>query len=216
MIGPAYSYAYIEFFDLPRILSPDGKALILGCEFNASHPSHIFRLQQQIALLKDLGWWPHVRKIKSHYSDVLQSIDTIDKAKFAFTQSENPGRAGDALPGFLLLCPHIHAVLTSTLSTLVSGLDGFEEHEKEIREYLSRAVVPSTIVRDGVMYYPDPVAIVNASYGLHLEALTGLIDHIEDQDTTSVRTRAQWIDRLELWTTKAIEDHGLLVKQPVI
>ena len=34
MIGPAYSYAYIEFFDLPRILSPDGEALTLECQFN--------------------------------------------------------------------------------------------------------------------------------------------------------------------------------------
>jgi hypothetical protein len=213
MIGPAYSYAYVEIFDLPRILSPDGKALNLECEFNTSHPSHLFRLQQQIALLKSLGWWPHVEKINSHYSDVLQCIDSIDEAKFTFTRSDNPGRAADALAGFLLLCPHIHRAVSSILGGLSSGLGAFEEHEANIREYLSWAVVPSTIVRDGLTYHPDPLAIVNASYGLYLESLNGLVNRIENQDPTSVRTKGQWIERLELWTAKAIEDNGLLVRQ---
>jgi hypothetical protein len=102
------------------------------------------------------------------------------------------------------------------LSGFASGLQAFEEHGADIREYLSRAIVPSTIVRDGVMYYPDPVAIINASYGLYLESLNGLMDNIEDQEPKSVRTRGRWIDRLELWTAKAIEDNGLLVKHPVI
>jgi hypothetical protein len=146
---------------------------------------------------------------------VLQSIEGVDNAKFAFPQSENPIWACDALAGFLSLCSHIHTVLTSTLSGFASGLQSFEEHEKDIRAYLSRAVVPSSIVRDGVMYYPDPVAIINASYGLHLESLNDLIDNIEDQEPKSVRTRGQWIDRLELWTAKAIEDNGLLTRHPL-
>ena len=216
MIGPAYCYAYIEIFDLPRILSSDPKVLALECEFNASHPSHIVRLQQQISLLRILGWWPHVQNTKSHYSAVLQLVDSVDQKKFVFTQSDNPNRAGDAVASFLLLCQDIHNVVTSTLSGLKSGLDGFEAYDEDIRKHLSRAVVPSSIVRDGVMHCPDPVAVVNASYCMCLAAMDGLIDRIEAQDLTSVRTRGQWIDRLELWTIKAIEDNGFSVKPAVI
>jgi hypothetical protein len=93
------------------------------------------------------------------------------------------------------------------------GVHAFERHHKDIRNHLSRAVVPSSIVRHGETAYPDPVAIVNSSYVLRLESLDDLINNIEDQDGSSVSTRAHWIDRLELWTLKAIEDNGLLVKQ---
>ena len=216
MIGPAYSYAYIEIFDLPRILSTDPMVLGLACEFNTSHPSHIFRMQQQIVLLKALGWWSHVQKINSHYSDVLKSIDSVDKTKFAFSQADNPNRAGDALASFEHVCPHIHDLVKATLGSLDPGVNEFEKYEEDIRKYLTRGVVPSSIIRDAVMYCPEPVAIVNAAYKLHLENLNELIDRIEEQDLTSVCTRAQWIDRLELWVIKAIEDSAFLVKSEVI
>jgi hypothetical protein len=216
MIGPAYSYAYIEIFDLPRVLSPDGKAMDLECGFNASHPSHIFRLQQQIELLKQLGWWRHIVKTKSHYSEVLQAIMNVDVSKFGFSLPENTSLGTDTLASFLLLCPHIHDVVTATVSGLDSGVHGFEEYQKDIQKYLSRAVVPSSLVHNGVLCHPDPVAIINASYGLYLEALDDLIIHVEGQDSTSVRVRGQWTDRLELWTMKAIEDYGLLINQATV
>jgi hypothetical protein len=50
---------------------------------------------------------------------------------------------------------------------------------------------------------------------LYLESLDVLIDRIDEQDSTSVLTRGQWVDRLELWTLKAIEDNSLLVR-PVV
>jgi hypothetical protein len=216
MIGPAYSYAYIEIFDLPRVLSPDGKAMDLECEFNVSHPSHIFRLQQQIGLMKQLGWWRHVEKSNSHYSEVLQVIMNVDPSKFGFSPPEKPGLGADTLATFLLLCPHIHDAVTATINGLDSGVLAFEQYQKDIRKYLSRAVVPSSLVRNGVMCHPDPIAIINAAHGLYLESLDDLINHIKDQDPTSVRARGQWIDRLELWTLKAIEDNGLLVNQAMV
>jgi hypothetical protein len=215
MIGPAYAYAYIEIFDLSRLLNPDGKALDLECEFNSSHPSHVFRLQRQIQPLIQLGWWPYVEHLNSHYSVVLQVISKVDPGKFTFSSPEKPHMAADTLASFELLSEHIHAFITSLLNTLDSGVAPFKEYQKDIRNYLSRAIVPSSIIHKGVLTYPDPIAIVNAAYGLQLEALEELINHIESQDPTSVLTRSQWIDRLELWTMKAIEDNGLLIRQKV-
>jgi hypothetical protein len=73
--------------------------------------------------------------------------------------------------------------------------------------------VPSTLVLDGGrLVYPDPITIINASYRFYLESVPDLVDNIRGQDE-SAGTRAKWVERLELWTLKAIEDHSLLERQ---
>ena len=213
LIGPAYVYAYIDIFDLTRIVSPGGVDLKIECEFSDAYPGHAFRIWQQIDLLRKLKWWPHVLKIKSGYSGVLQLIFKLEEDKFTFRHPENQHLAPRALNAFLSICSEVYELVHTVMKDLEPGVEVYERFGEAIRQHLSLGLVPSSIVRDGENLWPDPIATINAAYALQLESLDGLIGNIEGQDANSARTRGIWTDRLEMWIIKAIEDHSLLVKK---
>jgi len=57
---------------------------------------------------------------------------------------------------------------------------------------------------------PGPVTILNAAYIVYLDRLAELMNRIDGQDIDSITDRARWVEKLEMWTLKALEDHELV------
>jgi hypothetical protein len=227
LVGPCYSLAYIELFGLTTVLDPavpSGHVLTQEfCEFSSSHPADLYRLKQHVMLLEELGyesrgkkftWWAELDKFQSHYVEVLKVARSISDGEFtsSFDQKWHQ-HFEETRKAFFGLADILRATVNEVVGNLDSGLKGFRIFGPCIEEYLSNGVVPSTVLVGGHLCYPDPLAILNASYKFYLESLDTLINSIQNQDSSSVGHRDRWIKRLELWTIKALEDHRLLKEQ---
>jgi hypothetical protein len=219
LIGPCYALTYVELFGLTTILDPassTGFSVTAGSTiFSRSHPADLFRLRQQVLLLRTLGWWDEVDSIKSHYVDVLRDAVGLQDTVFQFQTTEQ-GYAAQTLQAFLALAPLVATQVEDAMKdvqgkALESGVDGFKKFGGLIGQYLVRAVVPSTIFDGKDHWYPDTVALLNASVKFYLASLEDLIDGVKDQKKFLAGHRSRWIKRVELLTSKAIEDHALLV-----
>jgi len=185
--------------------------------FARSHPADLFRLKQHVLLLQRLGWWDEVKSFKSHYVDVLENTTKVKENAFEFPTTERK-YAHETLQAFLGLTPFLTGLVTEvTLDSERKELDcGLREYKRFgdlIEEYLGRGVVPSTVFDGKDHWYPDTVALLNASMKFYLESLEKLMSGIEDQKTSLAGHRSRWIKRLEALTGKAIEDHHLLIDE---
>jgi len=212
LVGPAYSFAYIELFDLVMILDPAGPSLAHATEFNASHPADALRLREQFRSLKKNGWWAEIKTTKSHYVEVLKKASSI-RDKALLPPSHPIGR--QTLDAFLAATPDIHGAISETLTGIDLGITEFKQYKRAIADHLVLGVVPSTLVMNGKPKYPGMVALINAGYKFYLEEINDLIDNIDGQDKTSARVRREWTNRLERWILKALEDSHLLSHQEV-
>ncbi|HVP54782.1 MAG TPA: hypothetical protein VMU45_07285 [Candidatus Eisenbacteria bacterium] len=223
LIGPCYCFAYIELFGLTTILDdaqPSGFSVTAGAGstiFTPSHPADLLRLKQQVLLLQKLRWWPAIESIKSHYVSVLSSSQNVQRESFGYRDNDAP-LAEEAISGFMILSPHILNAVTDIMKDangkkLDSRLNSYRKFNDEIGKYLVRAVVPSTVFLDGQHWYPDEITLLNASTRLYLESLENLMEGVEEQNPHLPSHRSNWTKRLEALTTKAIEDHSLLVRE---
>jgi len=217
LVGPCYSFAFIEIFDLTNILDSAGGLNSFGTspysEFFPSHPSSLFRIKQHLALLERLDWWPQFNRTKSHYYKVLELSNSLVDGHFAFSKGQNMGTK--ALEAFFDVVPAIHEQVNLLMSSLDTGLAEYKVSHHAVQEYLKNGVVPSTIpsIEHSTKVFPSPVTVLNAAYSLYLESLDTLISGIANQDPSSIRDRQKWAEKLESWASKAIEDHGLLISQ---
>ncbi len=219
LVGPCYSFAYVELFGLTTILNPTaGVGYSLTPEsiiFSRSHPADLFRLNQHVALLQgSAGWWKKVEVIESHYVDVLRAAAAIRDSTFLFpTKEQEPSYASATLAGFFVLAPEVGKIIAEVTHDLDSGISEYERFGDLIEAYLQRAVVPSTVFDGQDHWYPDTVALLNASMKFSLESLKKLMDGVKDQKELLAGHRSKWISRVESLTSKAIEDHHLLVSE---
>jgi hypothetical protein len=88
----------------------------------------------------------------------------------------------------------------------------WKEERLRIQEYLENGVVPSTLTRtDGAPNdIPNPVTLLNASFEFYIQSLDKLLSNIEATDIQSIKDRSYWVNRIEMWVAKAIEDSTLL------
>jgi hypothetical protein len=198
LVGPVYSYSYVELSDLFGVLNPT-PAVQDPFQFNESHPSDMFRLREQAALLGELGWWTHVKELGSYHSLVLQRAETQIDSSFQFSPTLKGAYAGACLEAFLATAPAVREAVKSVLNSLDTGVQDYSQHSSSIGEYLSHGVVPSMVVTTSGTATPGPVALVNAAYLMYADSLGNLI--------------GRWTDRLELWVLKALDDNQLLGMQ---
>jgi hypothetical protein len=220
LIGPSYSFAYIELFGLTAILDPtdpSGFSVTTGAGsaiFSAEHPADLLRLKQHVSLLQELGWWGEVDEIKSHYVNVLRSSAKVNQDIFEYRHKEMP-LASETIHAFLRLVPQVSIRLADSMKgpggrKLDTGLASYVKFSACIGQYLERAVVPSTVFQEDEHWYPDDVAILNASMKFYLESLETLMDGIKGQKKFLAGHRSRWIKRVEALAGKAIEDYQLL------
>ena len=164
-------------------------------------------------MLEKLGWWNEMSESSSHYISVLKNAKSAVEKDFSFPLFASVETNTIAM-AFALA-----KVVSVQVETILNPIDTGEAEYNRIRqvvsEYLRHGVVPSSILdpTDGSTIHPSPVTILNVAYQLYLDALSDLIQSIEGQDATSVEHRNIWVQRLEMWTSKALDDHELLEKQ---
>ncbi|MGO9403914.1 MAG: hypothetical protein ACLPVW_10650 [Terriglobales bacterium] len=219
LTGPCYAFTYIETFGLTTILDPgvaSGFSVTAGSIlFTRGHPADLFRTKQHVLLLQKLGWWDEVDSIKSHYVDVLRIATGVDESMVEFHTTEQ-SYAQETLQAFLGLSPLIVDLMPTVMKApngedIDFGVSGYKRFGSLVGQYLKEGVVPSTVFDGKDHWYPDTITLLNASMKFYLESLEELMKGIKDQKASLAGHRARWIKRLELLTSKAIEDYNLLV-----
>ena len=215
LIGPCYTFAYIELFDLPNLLDKSGAAATAmprpPIHFYSLHPSHPFRVKYQGDLLRRLKWWPQIREIDSRHVRVLDALSVL--ADKEFIGADNA--AAPLVEAFFKVIPEINEQLGKIVGSLDSGAYEFGHLREDVSRYLQEGIVPSTItvqISGGGTQQATPsgVALLNCFACFYLEHTEKLMARVEGQNADSAERRVYWIRKLESWTSKALEDIVLL------
>ncbi len=216
LIGPCYSYAYIEIFDVANILYRDGTlnraAAALSFVFSESHPADLYRINKQAKFLQTLGWWNEIKDSNSNSKRVLEHAERLDLAAFSASISSLGSFQQQMLSTLDQAIPSIIDHVENALKGVDTGVQDYSKFKVTVAAYFRHGVVPSMIVGSGsqATKSPDPVTILNVAYQLYLDDLPTLIDKIESQHADSVEDRTRWTQRLEAWTLKALDDLELI------
>jgi hypothetical protein len=220
VVGPCYSFAYIELFDLINLLNKTGTALVAESEgqpqlrFYSWHPSHPFRVKAQAELLKAEGWWDVLKDVDSRHRDVMRLLLEMDMEKFIEAEETAETRAPQ-IRALWDIIPEINRELGVATDGLDPELREYGQLSRCIAEYLQSGIVPSTLnveVAPGsyVEVHPTPMTLLNASFRYYLEGIEELMSKIKDQDPAVMKHRTFWMRRIESWTSKALEDISLI------
>ena len=135
LIGPCYTYAFIEAYDLSVVL--DNYGAILDemvprlLQFYETYPSFIFRLQQQSVLLRGLPWWDRIDQNPSRSCSLLKAIQGISMEKHVEgnqTQGANL-RVLEALP-------YIRQAIGVAFDGVDDGFTEFDRLNATVQNYL--------------------------------------------------------------------------------
>ena len=214
LIGPSFSFAYIELFAYSRLaphLTPGGSTTApIGsvAAFSDTHPAEAFRLGEHVRFMQDasIGWWGKISSSPNHYVRLLVDAATIPSTAYTFAFPYKPTGAVTALSAFLATVGVVLTSVKSTFAGVPTEADLFENQRQLIQEYLSFGVVPSRLVSKSAAYSPSTVALVNAAYMFYLDHLDTLIGKIDGAAVECLECRVFWSERVEMWTSKALED----------
>jgi hypothetical protein len=208
LMGPAYSFAYIELFDMIGTSDTDDVG-----EFSDTHPADACRFKEHADQLQQGDWWSLLdENPRTSYVDLMKKLAGKAEADYVFESEEKPALARPVLAAFLKLKPKVAALVTGTFQERLRRFRGDIDREEInlVRIYLSHGIVPSTLVQGGKERSPDAVALINAAYLFYLESLPALMEKIANQNESSLTHRSKWAERVEMWTLKALEDLRLL------
>jgi hypothetical protein len=221
LVGFSFSLAFVELFNSATALDDQSRYLASkeALEFGRNYPPDLFRLRKQVAVLKSDGWWKELQETDSHYVRVLEVADKIDDTNFTFgvIPSDNTYDPTKIVESFFGILPSILDNLDRITVGIQDGAALWKSTGKLIEEYLKNGVVPSSLIPENGSdpVFPSPVALINASYRFYadVESLPKLLSSIEGMNCNSIGDLSYWSRRVEMWTTKAIEDVILLAKR---
>ena len=215
LLGPTFVLASIELFDLANLLAVDGEIdKIAGrshFKFQRSHPARLFRVWRQAMLLDRLGWWDEISESTSHHVRVIAKCRNLRQGSFSFEEVVAPmgERIIDAFCRALDRIEDEVARVTENLRNLEGRTREIEEFSKlngTINTYLRQAVVPSTLWFDNAFRKPSPIVLLNAAHLFYLSGIEDLIKNSDKPAIDDIGLRDTWMERVENWTTKALED----------
>jgi len=220
LVGPCYSYAYVELFDLLNLLSKDN-ALIVDAKLNPSilmyhfYPSHPFRVRAQVELLREEGWWDRIKDMDSRQSALMRGLLELKSDAFVEAENEAGGESTKLIEALFDLMPVVRQEVVKSTEGIDPHLHEYNLLYEVIAEYLKHGVVPSTLsLKDSdsslQQVHASPITLLNASYRFYLEGVEELMNRIQGQNLASAENRAAWMRKIENWTTKALEDVALL------
>ena len=214
LIGPSFSFCFIELFAYSR-LAPNLKAggtttspIASVATFVDTHPAPAFRLGEHVRFLKgaDVGWWNQIEQTTNHYVRLLIDAEALPLTTFNFVTQFKPGLESIALNAFFATVTHLSSVVKAAFVGVPSEVDTFESQSQLIQEYLSSGVVPSRLVSGKGAYSPSIVSLINSAYVFYIDKLDTLIGQISGAKTDCLQCRSLWAERVEMWTSKALED----------
>ncbi len=209
LIGPCFSFSYIELFDMPYALE-DATSRLPFVKFYDVHPADLLRLQQHRVMLVELGWWRTFSRVDSHYVSILNKSEPLRAEDFVVVASRAPAICVQTRSVFFHVIPAIHSKVHSLFVGVDSGVEEFERLSGTVEEYLWRGVIPSTVFTELALRYPRITTLLNTAAKVHISSLDKLLDQVKEGGATSPQKRSEWTSRLELWTIKALEDSVIL------
>jgi hypothetical protein len=210
MIGPAFSIALVRLTGATALVGrPDG-APDEAYLFKLGYPADVARLHFHKLLLDRLGWWPLVREWDCSAITAIKKCS--DWSQFLTVEGAMP-LPDESIAAYLEICEWLIGYCSDYFPKISDTVKTFAAQSPEIDKYLERAIVPSTVVVDGVELYPDPIVLLNSGVKFLSQDLGRLISNISGKDAYSVADNASIGARVELWILKAIEDSRLLARQ---
>ncbi len=216
LIGPCYTYAFIEAYDLSVVL--DNYGAILDemvprlLQFYETYPSFIFRLQQQSVLLRGLPWWDRIDQNPSRSCSLLKAIQGISMEKHV----EGNQTQGANLRVLEAILPDIRQAIGVAFDGVDDGFTEFDRLNPTVQNYLVNGVVPSTLnirygdkPEDTNAFIASPLVLLNSGVEFYLTRIDELMGSIKGEELNSYPKRLHWIRRVEEWVAKAIEDQSL-------
>jgi hypothetical protein len=216
LIGPCYTYAFIEAYDLSVVLDYSGALsdeMVPGLlQFYETYPSFIFRLQQQSVLLRGLPWWAGINQNSSRSASLLKVMQGISME----THVEGNQSQGANIRVLEAVLPDIRQAIGVAFDRVDDGFAEFDQLNSTVQNYLANGVVPSTLnIRNGdkpedtSAITASPLVLLNSGIEFYLTRIDELMGSIKDEDVNSYQRRLHWIRRVEQWVAKAIEDQSL-------
>jgi hypothetical protein len=133
MVGFCYSFAFIELFDISKALDEAGKLTrSQGMTDFDEYPPHLFRLQQQVAILKKDKWWDELKSVDTHYVHLLERVDSMKETDFILSNFD-PVHRSKVTAVFLTVVPLIFSELDIGSAGLGSGLDEWKCYARKSR-----------------------------------------------------------------------------------
>lgn len=215
LVGFCFTFAFIELFDTSKLLDEHEKLSTTRSagmlEFD-DYPPDVFRVRQQARILKKDGWWEELLKVKSHYVSTLAAAENSKDGDYTFSKIGVLCDPGEVLTSFYSVIPLIEVELDNVTRDLKIGFADWNTGASEIAKYLSNGVVPSSLlekVGEVKFAHPSVVTLLNEAYRFHAESLDDLIAKISGADKNNIAHRTAWSTKVEMWTSKAIEDISL-------
>jgi hypothetical protein len=214
LVGPAFSFSYIEMFDVLG-LADDDKIN----DFTDTHPSDSCRFFEHSEQLKRTGWWSLLDQRDSSYTALIRKLANVSSTDYTFYSEDNKSSLEKrALKAFLKIQRFVGLLVSRVFQGAESRFHGGEQAVcvEAIEKYLSWGVVPATLIRNKKAFSPDPVLLINAAYCFYLEGIPTLISRINQsrrEQSQYVSQREKWSQRVEQWTIKALEDLRLPTKR---
>jgi hypothetical protein len=215
LVGFCFCLAFVELYDVSMILDENSAyspGRSVGLTEFTDYPPDLFRLRQQVSVLKQDRWWPHVEEIDSHYVRTLEAAGKLTEQDFKMPNLFNID-PGIILAAFFAIVPKISDKLDEITEGLKIETDEWQKNDQDISLYLQNGIVPSSLRSGGLtddFIHPKPVSLLNASYKFYLQGLNLLISNIDGAKVDNKEDRVKWAKKVEMWTAKAIEDVMLM------
>lgn len=202
-IGPAASFALVDVLSLFGLMEDEN-----AVTFNEKHPASVLRIREQLHQLKTDGWWKCVKDLRSEHVGFMERLAHVKESeyKFVYRDADLPRQI---LEPFLEVVPQIRALAVDVTPSVQSRADDFRIWQSSLEDCLVNGIVPSKLL-DGGTTPVTPVSMINAAYCVYLARVPELMGKLEDQEFSNPEHRKKWIERLEDWTMKAVDDYYLL------
>lgn len=202
-VGPATLFALVDVFSLLGLMQDE-----IEITFAERHPAPALRMREQLARLKADGWWQGIGDLGSEHVDLINRLAAVEPIEYKFVQGEH-GLPWQTIEPFLDVVPQVHKVAIDVTSGVESRPADFGTWRSSLEDCLINGIVPSKLLDTGAAS-PTPVSMINAAYCVYLARLPELMNKLEGQDVAKPDHRQTWIERLEDWTMKGIDDYYLM------
>jgi hypothetical protein len=200
-LGPAYAFALIDFLSLIGLMGEETEA-----KFDADHPAPALRFREQLRRMEEDGWWKIVGGLSSEHVSLVKKLAAKTQYSFEFQEKSVPR----FVEAFQTIIPFIHELVIEITPHCGAAAEDFGRQRANVENCLLHGVVPSQLLVEGGALSPTPVSMINAAYCFYLTGLPRLISRFEDQEDSNLKHRQNWVQRVESWTMKGIEDFQLL------
>lgn len=204
-LGPAYTFALIDFFSLIGLMGDETEA-----KFDAEHPAPALRFREQLRRMEEDGWWKIAESPLSEHVRLVTRLAAKTETEYSFELQEKS--IPKFIEAFQTIIRFIHELVIEITPHCGAAAEDFGRRRADIENCLLHGVVPSQLLVEGGAPSPTPVSMINAAYCFFLTRLPELMSRLEDQKDSNLKHRQNSIERLEAWTMKGIEDFQLLDK----